>query len=72
MDDILYGQKNKIEATIRTAWKDRLAVTLGIGLGQMQPKGSFSRTWEPLLINLRKGSILTINAVKGPVLIHLF
>ena len=36
MDDIGNGGKNRIEAAIRTAWKDRLAVRLGIGLGQMQ------------------------------------
>ena len=35
-DDIGYRGKNKIEAAIRTAWKDGLAVRLGIGLGQMQ------------------------------------
>ena len=28
--------KNKIEAAIRTAWKDRLAVRLSIGLRHMQ------------------------------------
>ena len=62
IDNIGNGGENRIEAPIRTALKDRLAVRLGIGLAIRAYKientigqGSFSRSWEPLLSHLKKG-----------------